>query len=572
MVERPAALRTEVRRFGDEEIEVIYRKANSPKELPQIFPPFAPSAKVEDGVLMERDVAVRLRDGTTIYVDCFRPDGATNVPAIIAWSSPGKNYTFVTRGGTGGVVPEGAVSAMAKQEGPDPGYWCHHGYAVINPDPRGVGNSEGDIQFFNQTEFQDCYDLIEWSAAQPWCNGKVAMHGTAFAGIMSWFLAAMRPPHLACIAPWEAFYDIYRGVVSRGGMLDVEVNEHVLSRLRGNGGVEDIVAMARRYPLMNGYWEEKIARLESIEIPVYVTANCNMFHQMGMDAYRRLPGPRKWLRTHVSISWRDLYSPENLEDLKRFFDRYLKGIHNGWEFTPPLRVSVYDSAGAVINRTEKEWPLARTQHQKLFLDAAKGALFTSPVSAEAVARYKADGTGEAAFTFTFDKDTELMGYGKLRLWVEADGSDDMDLFVALERLDARGAPLAVPWFGRPHGGMSGVLRVSHRELDETRSTDAEPYLKHRRLMTLKPKDVVPVDIPLYPFSYIWRAGEQLRVVVTDSPHRAVGHGSTNVPRRPWDSVNRGDHIIHSGGRYDSHLVVPVVPPAQGETGRRSVRT
>jgi predicted acyl esterase len=87
-------MKTEVRKFGDEEIEVIFRQAYSPQELPQIFTPLNPSVSVENGILIERDVAVRLRDGVTIYTDIFRPEGATNVPAILAWSSPGKNYTF----------------------------------------------------------------------------------------------------------------------------------------------------------------------------------------------------------------------------------------------------------------------------------------------------------------------------------------------------------------------------------------------------------------------------------------------------------------------------------------------
>jgi predicted acyl esterase len=463
-------------------------------------------------------------------------------------------------------VPEDTLSHLAKQEGPDPAYWCHYGYAVINPDPRGVANSEGDIQFLSETDFQDCYDFIEWTSNQYWCNGKVTMHGTAFAGVSAWFAAALRPPHLACIAPWEAFYDTYRAIILRGGILDSEMLEHVLSRLRGNGAVEDIVEMARQYPLMNGYWDEKRAKLENIEIPVYVTANYNLFHQMGMDAFRRLPTQKKWLRVHNAISWRDLYMPENLEDLRRFFDRYLKDIHNGWEFTPPVRLSVYDSAGDVVNRPEAEWPPARTQHEKLFLDAANGTLSTTPVKQESTACYTADSSGEVAFAYTFDQDAELVGYATLRLWVESEGANDMDLFVSLQRFDAHGAPLTVPWSGQPHGGLSGMLRVSHRELDETRSTPSEPYLAHRCQLPLKPGEIVPVDIPLWPLGCIWHEGEQLRVVVTDQPRRS-GAGAALMKARPWELVNQGKHIFHTGGKYDSYLLVPVLPGVQ----RRSPR-
>ena len=62
MADQPTALKRQLRSFGDEQIGVIFRKANSPAELPNIFPPLAPSVSVEDGILVERDIAVRLRD------------------------------------------------------------------------------------------------------------------------------------------------------------------------------------------------------------------------------------------------------------------------------------------------------------------------------------------------------------------------------------------------------------------------------------------------------------------------------------------------------------------------------
>ena len=48
-------------------------------------------------------------------------------------------------------VPPHTVSDMSKFESPDPGYWCRHGYAIANVDPRGIGHSEGDfVQFGTQ--------------------------------------------------------------------------------------------------------------------------------------------------------------------------------------------------------------------------------------------------------------------------------------------------------------------------------------------------------------------------------------------------------------------------------------
>ncbi|CAN5293301.1 CocE/NonD family hydrolase [soil metagenome] len=559
MAEQSNEWKREPRSFGDGQIDVLFRKANDPNKLPHIYPRLSPNVRVEDDILIQRDMAIIVRDGARIFADIYRPHGEENVPAIIAWGPAGKNFNFVTKGGgTGGLVPEGAVSAMSKQESPDPAYWCHHGYAVINVDSRGADNSDGDIQFFNALDYQDMYDVTEWVGAQYWCNGKVAFHGTAFAGLSCWFAAQIKPPSLACIAPWEALYDLYRGVISRGGVIDTIVLEHILSRLHGNQGMEDIVAMARQYPLMNGYWEEKIAKLEDIDLPVYLTGNINMFHEMTMDAFRRLPGERKWLRIHNSISWRDLYSSESLEDLRRFFDRYMKGVRNGWEFTPPVRLSVYDTAGDIVNRPEKAWPPERVKHQALYLDAASGSFSSSPLAAEASAGYVAGGAGELSFTYRFDEDSELVGYPKLRLWVETDGADDMDLFVSLERLDADGKPIPMPYFGSMHCGLSGVLRVSHRELDEERSTPDRPVLKHRRLQPLKPGEIVPVDVQIWPLTIICHAGEQLRLVVRDKIRR-TGHGADLMKAQTMEQANQGRHIFHTGGGYDSHLLLPVIP-------------
>ena len=118
----------EIRKFGDEEIEVILQKLRPPEESEGRYPEFAPGMTIENGIRYERDVAVKLRDGTTIYTDIYRPDDATCLPAIVAWSPYGKRARYAA--GMGGMppgsilgVPTGAVSPMAKFEGPDPAFW-----------------------------------------------------------------------------------------------------------------------------------------------------------------------------------------------------------------------------------------------------------------------------------------------------------------------------------------------------------------------------------------------------------------------------------------------------------------
>jgi predicted acyl esterase len=551
---------TEVREYGNERIEVIYRKIRPAEESGGRFPALDSGVTVEDGIRIERDVVVPMRDGIIIYTDIYRPDGATDVPAIVPWSPYGKRVSYLGEGPMPGVP---AVSPMTKFEGPDPAYWCKHGYAVINIDARGVGNSQGDILQFCTGEGRDAHDLIEWVAAQDWCNGKVGMSGNSWLAIAQWFAAAERPPHLAAIAPWEGIDDFYRDGICIGGVPEVGFIEMVVHMMFGPNRIEDNGAMILKYPLMNAYWQDKIARVENIEIPAYVVASYNPLHTHGtFNAYRRMSSHDKWLRIHNTQEWADYYDPENIEDLRRFFDRYLKGIENDWEKTPRVRISVLDPGGTdQVNRSEKEWPLARTQYQKLYLDASTNTLLPEPLKEEVATRYKADdGKGHAAFTITFKEDTELTGYMKLRLWVEADGADDMDLFVYVSKLDEKGNHLPAFVLGFPNPGVRGILRVSHRELDETRSTPSEPYHLHRREQLLKPNEIVPVEIGIWPIGMIWHAGQQLSLVVQG--YASWWMEDKLFPDGPifrYDARNKGDHIIHTGGKYDSHLLVPIIP-------------
>ncbi|MEU6148260.1 CocE/NonD family hydrolase [Streptomyces sp. NPDC047081] len=538
--------------------KVLWRPIGKPSDSHGMFPALEPGTSVVDGIVAERDVAVALRDGTTIYVDIYRPEGAVDVPAIVAWSPYGKRAGYAGLNNVPG-VPPGTYSEATKLEGPDPLYWTRHGYAVINPDSRGAGNSEGRIPVWCAQEGRDIADLIEWTAQQEWSNEKVGMAGNSWLAASQWWAAAERPPHLAAIAPWEGLTDLYRHLVSPGGIPEVGFTEFLLSMMHGTEAVEDLVAMRREYPNLNEYWESKRVPLERIEIPTYMTAGWSHFHLMGvMDAFRRISSSEKWLRAHRDFEWPDQYASENLADLRLFFDRYLKGEPNGWELTPPVRIDVMDAGDRdhEVRRVEKAFPLPDTQWRTLPLDAAGGSLVRTQPDVESKVRYDAQ-KGTAHFDLTVEEPLEITGYMKLRLWVEADGSDDADLFVSVQKLGLDGAERPTLVLGQPHHGAWATLRVSHRELDETASTPSEPVLIHSVEQLLSPGEVVPVEIGFWPTSRFWHAGETLRVIVS-------GH-SIRDPRwfEPfaYDLRNAGEHIIHTGGRYDSHLLIPVIPPA-----------
>jgi predicted acyl esterase len=540
----------------------------------QIAPPFR-SLPVD--IVLEKDVAVPMRDGVTIYVDVLRPAGAEKVPVIVAWSPYGKGQgTSPSVLGIFGMVglDNAIVSGLEKFEGPDPAYWCAQGYAICNPDIRGVGNSDGDSVLWDRQEGRDCHDLIEWLAAREWCTGKVGMSGTSYLAASQWFTAAEQPPHLAAINPWEGVSDVYRDLVKRGGMPDIAFAKQLQDNsFYGHNGKEDIVTEAERYPLVNGLWENKIPRFDRITVPAYVVASySNTLHAAGtFRAWRRMASQEKWLRIHNSQEWPDYYDKDNVEDLRRFFDRYLKDEDNGWEQTPRVRYSVLDlEGGDRVGVSSDEFPPKDVTSVKYYLDGRSRVLDTAAPTDEVTAVYVVGSNPDAvSFVTRFDQETVLVGYPKARLWVEARGADDMDLFILVQKLDAYGTPLqqfTVPNQGAmaqdvtEHGasilrykGSDGRLRVSMRHLDEKLSTDAVPAHSFDRVEKLSPGEIVDIEIDLLPVGLAFRPGQQLRLVI--SGRQILG---PIMPRLPeYTPANSGQHIIHTGGEHASYLQLPV---------------
>lgn len=549
-------------------------------------------------ILLERDVPIRLRDGVTIYADVFRPVGDEACPALLVWSPYGKEIggqmldDVPMRSG----VPLSATSGLEKFEGPDPAYWVAHGYAIVNPDKRGAYMSEGNLLYWGHEDALDGCDVIDWIASQKWSNGKVGMTGNSWLTVSQWFIAAERPEHLAAIAPWEGFCDHYRESGTRGGIPAPEFPEMIAETFASaHGMLEDQPRMIVERPFMCDYWEDKAARVENIEIPAYVVASyTNSVHTHGSFAgFRRMASKEKWLRVHNTSEWFDYYTPENVEDLRRFFDHYLKGIDNGWEQTPRVRLSVLNPGGTdIVGRAEEDFPLARTQYHKLYLSAADSALLTSLPADQAVSEYQSDSARhKVTYRYRMERPTEITGYMKLHLWVSAPDHDDMDLAVRVEKLSRDGQPL--PDRTGNLIAATGLMRVSMRQLDEARSTEAEPYYTFTTEQKLKPGEIVPVEIEIWPMGLYFDEGEilQLTVGAYQPANAAIPFGSASIsvprdgftymPGQPVEMMtvggnatqcadpaevvvspathNAGRHRIYTGGEYDSYLYVPVIP-------------
>ncbi|WP_431236015.1 CocE/NonD family hydrolase (plasmid) [Mycolicibacterium psychrotolerans] len=530
------------------------------------YPGHGYTCTVADGLLIERDVAVTMRDGVTIYVDLFRPaDSAdADLPTLIAWSAYGKHSPqqlgdFPADTG----VRDGSLSRYVAFESPDPIYWCPAGYAVIFADPRGTWGSEGIAEsFWGIEEARDYHDLIEWAGTQSWSNGKVGMAGVSYLAIIQWLTAATQPPHLAAMNPWEGVSDLYRDFAFHAGIPETQFHpwwhEGVLySRTK----VEDTVAMREAHPLDDEYWATKRADFAKITVPAYVVASWSDhgLHTRGtLEAFKGLRSDQKWLEIHGRKKWGYYYAEQSITRQRAFFDAFLKGECTDVERWPRVRYEVRERYYQGRNETCEQWPPATTEYRSLFLDAASGTLSTESVAEAASASYvSTDDDDRIAFDYRFSTDTEIVGNSKLRLWVEAESADDMDIFVALQKVDADGQLVQFPFFSIWDDGQValGWLRASHRELDAQRSTPHQPWLAHLREQKLEPGQRVAVDIEILPSGTAFRAGETLRLVIQGTDVNKYPPGTPT--QRHHSDRNEGRHIIHTGGPYDAHLLIPV---------------
>lgn len=513
-------------------------------------------------LIYDQDVPVKLRDGVTVYVDVFRPDNDKKHPVILAYTPYGKidppnNYDLYANRAW---MEKDKTSGLDTFESPDPDYWVSNDYVLVVADSRGSTNSEGALLYFGNEEGLDAKDVIEWAGEQNWSNGNVGMAGNSWLAAVQYFTAAVKPSHLKAIAPWEGFSDIYRDVCARGGIPSPEFFKGLTTTLRaGEDGVEDICAMVEEHPLYDDYWDkEKRAAFENIEIPGYFTASYSSnIHPYGtFRAFNRVSSKEKWLRVHNSQEWPDQYTPKYRDDLRNFFDHYLKGLDNGWENTPKVRVSVLEETGPdTVDRPEEAFPIPRTQYKKLYLNGENISLSNENNEEMAAVTYEVgeNSDGKVEFRLKFNVDTEYTGYFKAHLFVSTDKGNDMDIFTFVSKEDSIGVPYQRKILGCPFTGSSGRLRVSQREIDYDKSEVYDTWYKNTKEELIKPNEVVEVEIAMWPLGMRWRKGETLLFTISAGNLQLF-----EFPVPPTVTRNQGQHTIYTGGKYASYLEVPEV--------------
>jgi predicted acyl esterase len=546
-----------------------------------------PHAKpLSSDILVEYDVAFKMRDGVTLYADVYRPPNTNEpVPAIICWSPFGKKFNglmsldLMVPWNLG--IPPNTLSGTEKFEAPDPADWVPRGYAIVNVDSRGSGDSEGTMVIMGTQEAEDGYDAIESTAKLPWCNGSVGLAGNSHLAIVQWFIAALQPPSLKAIAPWEGCGDLYREQFARGGIYAGDLFDKLIVKymLQGHNGIESFREMFKQHPLANDWWNDKRPDMKKINVPTYITGTwSNTMHGMGaIRGWLEVDTPHKWLRFHPWQEWYDIWGNKQANvELLDFFDYFLKGKDNGWNDTPKVRMGVLrfgkKEPQSYENVVEEDFPIPRTDYKKLYFTKGGELSLDKPTESASVS-YNSETDDQVGFTYRFNETTRLVGLPKAVLYMSCPDYDDMDVYVTLEKLDADGKVmfnLNIPWEGIPkssfeemdpkekievviYRGPMGVLRASHREIDENKSMHPHwPFHPHEKVEKVKPGDIVRLDIGIWAMGIEYEAGESIRAVVSGRNIGVSNFGSLE------HLDNKGKHHVHCGQDHASHVILPFV--------------
>lgn len=544
------------------------------------------------------NVAIAMRDGTELLADLLQPEGARPGPVLVSFSPYPRQIQDVG-------APLGFIEAGASD------FFVPRGYVHLIVNARGTSGSGGTWTFLDGQERDDLYDVIEWAAAQPWCDGNVGMLGISYFAMVQLAAAVMKPPHLKAIAPLLVTDDLYQavwhhgllssgfisawlpavGVVSQrpdsfwrswridlarevlaipaiharmqhvNGESVVAVLKHVIHAHYPQHPFGDLwQAMAVNHPVRDAFWDDRSTRpmLGSIDIPVYLGADWDNvpLHLPSTfacwQALRHNPNVRMALLPPAGFSWP--WETLHVEVLA-WYDHWLKGVDTGIMDGPPIRYQVPGTDGW---RTASEWPPAESALTSLFLrsdgvlgeeDHEEGSRAYLYLPADSGLPSNA-GPPPLPDSLSWDTPalaTDLAFAGNIELILDAQITALDTSWIAVL--------LEVPSTGQPTAITAGWLRATLSEVDETRSVPGAPVLPCRTPAALPLGERVTYRIPLVANARRVRKGHRLRLVIASSDeaeHSRTMMGFTHTPVREA-SVN----TVFGNSR----LLLPVLPGA-----------
>ena len=546
------------------------------------------------------DVRIPLRDGVTLSADVTRPEAAGPVPAIVVRTPYNKS-----------LAPLDATH-----------YFAARGYAYVLVDVRGRGDSDGVFMPY-RNDGTDGYDVIEWVAAQPWCDGRVGTRGGSYLGRIQWLTALTHPPHLRAmcveVTPSDPFVEVPTGAA--GGPMHLAWIHLVSGRLRQNPDAVDWARVYEHLPLLtmdeaagrvsplwradlahptaDAYWQaiSYQTRFAEIDLPVLHISGWYDDEQIGTPnnfagmvtrgateparrSQKLLMGP--W--THAVNTASKLgevdFGPGAIIDLNayqvRWFDHWLRGQDTGLLDEPPARLFLM---GANRWIDADGWPPAAAVATPYYLHSGgranssygDGILSPEPPGAEPADSYRYDPARPVPFI------TEPTS-------AQIGGPDD---YAAVERRDDVLVYTSPPLAGdltvigpvrlelfaassAPDTDFMAKLIDLHPTGFAQRLCDGMVRARYRRGFTadavapLTPGESAAFTIDLWHTAHVFKAGHRLRLEIASSAFPKYDRH-----RNLFDDLATGtemapadQHVYHDEARW-SHLMLYVMPAAGG---------
>ncbi len=510
-------------------------------------------------ITSDNNAAVPMRDGVRLLADVHRPAGlaaeGARFPALIAASPYPRQIQDL--GAPAGFIEAGATD-----------FWVPRGYVHVIANLRGTGGSDGTFGFFDAQERRDMYDLVEWVAAQPWCDGNVGMIGISYFAMTQLEAAVERPPHLKAIFPVAVTADLYEAAVHHGlfsasfvtpflsmlGLTAARSDEfwrsrplgaarwvlntapvhHKFATMNGEAAVTMMHGLLKlphdphpwdelwldaavKHPTRDDWWDERnlLPLLGNVDVPVYLGCdwqNAPLHLPSTFTAFAALansPAVRMGMLGEYGLTWP--WESLHIEALA-WYDHWLKGRDTGILDGPAVR---YVLPGTDEWRTADSWPPAGG-HRELALradatlDADEGATGTREFMALGAGLGRAKPSSidpPPSLTWTSDPLSEaldVVGDIELRLIASATAADTAWI-VTLSDVAPDGSTEAV---------TGGWLRASLREVDQVASRPGAPVLPCRNPVAVPVGEPVEYRIPLVPNARRFAAGHRIALTIT----------------------------------------------------------
>jgi len=534
-----------------------------------------------------------MKDGTEISADIFRPESNEKFPALLGihpypqhpQTAPIKPNSFssVTFPHPGEEKGRGWIEAG------DPNFLVRRGYVQVVASVRGSGKSGGKYDFMGKQELQDTYEVIEWIAKQPWCDGKVGMFGVSYFAWIQIFAAALNPPSLKCIFAPHGLTDFYRDWIYRGGIFgynfiralakdysnprfelitrkmfgEKEVKKRVAKALQDEDlmaipgmaevlrnldkGINPIMADVMLNPLDGPFWDERKAKYDTTKVPAYLGgcwATYGLHLPGAFRSWENLKVPKKMVIGPPMYLDRPFYQFQ-FEAL-RWFDYWLKGIDTGMMKEPPIKLFVM---GTNKWKEAEDWPLPETKWTPFYLHEDNLLAEHEHWSNEGCDSYEDSLWRRGSLEYSSPalvEETEVIGPIVLNLYASTT-DDEVFWFVSLREVDRDGNEKVL---------TRGWLRGTHREVDPKRSKPWAPFHPHTKSEPLTPDKIYEFNISLIPTCNLFKAGSKIKLKISssdDAPtHTFEQIAGGNIRRQSSSRIT-----VYHDGDYPSHLLLPI---------------